>query len=200
MANIQIQNLPSASSPLNGSAYVIIKDGLQDKKATVTQMRAIDISAFSAINTPLASDLVMIGRTGIARKTLFQNVGFVEGVMIWFYLSAAPLGWQIVDSLTDCLLAVTGGITYTNPGSGTDGTWQQEGHVLTIAEIPDHVHSLTLGDNSASGQSAIMPRGANNFTIGALTGGVNGSTGGAHNHGDTWRPEAAVGIIARKST
>lgn len=198
MAEIQIQNLPSAASPLNGGSYAIIKDGLTDKKATVDQLREIDVSAFTNLaSTPLANDLIMVGRGSDTYKTLFSNVGFIQGVTSWFYQAAAPAGWAIIPGLSDCLLAVRGGSVYVNAGSGANGDWQQQDHTLTINEIPPHTHNVVMIYPSNS--ACKVPAGANN--TGSTAGNYStGSTGGGegHNHGNAWRPLAAVGIVCRK--
>jgi len=199
MANIQIQNLPSASSPLNGGAYAIIKDGLQDKKATITQLREIDVSAFTNMaSTPVASDLMIVGRGSSTFKTLFSNVGFVTGVTSWFYQAVAPSGWAIIPGLSDCLLAVQGGSVYVNPGSGANGGWMQTSHVLTVNEIPAHTHNVRgRGAQEASGNKVrgYQPGDSSPDYIWP-TQAAGGGQG--HNHGDTWRPLAAVGIVCRK--
>lgn len=197
MANIEIQNLPSASSPLNGSAYVPIKDGLTDKKATITQLRQIDISALTNLDSPLANDLVMIGRGSDTYRTRFDKVGLVKGTRAWFYQDVAPSGWTIFPGVSDCLLAVKGGSTYTNGGT-VQGTWQQEDHILTEAEMPEHNHTFNLADTNSSSAGARRARAGENTILGAFgSTGTAGSNDG-HNHGNTWRPLSAVGIVCQK--
>ena len=198
MANIQIQNLPSASSPLNGGAYTIIKDGLQDKKATVTQLREIDISAFTNLPSPVASDLIMIGRASNTYKTLFQNVGLIKGTKCWFYNNVAPSGWTIVPGVGDALLGVLGGGIYINAGVGFDGDWQQTDHTLTVNEIPSHSHRIPAGKDSSGSSGTRYARRATDLDTDTTITSASEGGGVGHNHGDTWRPKATVGIICSK--
>jgi hypothetical protein len=140
---------------------------------------------------------------------------FPAETKMYFYQNTAPIGWSIV-SVTDKLLAVKGGsAAYNTTGGSTAGTWTQpshvhatQGHVLTRAEMPVHHHkyrkapedyqshySYPSGDRWGGGR-----KGGNNTNT-SNTGG-----GGSHSHGNTggsatastWRPYAAVGIIAEK--
>ena len=118
-----------------------------------------------------------------------------SGTDMWIYADSAPTGWTIQNSLGDTLLAVKGGSTYTT-GADSAGTWTQPDHTLTEAEIPAHTHTLsplTTGLN----QRGVADTTCYRFATGTLTSSSYGG-GGAHNHGDTYRPLARVGIIARK--
>lgn len=200
MANIPIQNLTSASSPINSSAYMIIKDGVQDKKATVSQVREIDISAFSPKASPAVTDLVMIGTGSSTYKATFDQVSFPANTYMWFYQASAPSNWAHVTTLTDCLIGVSGGSTYTTPGSGTNGTWLTADHTLTVSEIPSHNHNINVSKNSLNSFPSISnPRAGKSDVAGLSSTDFEGG-GQGHNHGDTWRPKAAIGIIARKIT
>src|SRR5690606_19845981 len=197
MANIEIQNLPSASSPLNGGAYLVIKDGLTDKKATVSQLREIDISALTNLVSPSAGDLVMIGQGANTFKTNFQNVGLAKGTRCWFHQNTAPVGWTTVTDISDSLIGIKGGL-YGATGGITSGDWQQLDHALTIAEMPAHGHNFNLGKESTSSSGARLARAAFDTIVGAF--GTTGSSGGSqgHNHVDQWRPFAAVGVLGVK--
>jgi hypothetical protein len=200
MANIPIQDLSSAASPLAGTAYVVIKDGLTDKKATITQLREIDISAFSNVpsNTPAASDLIMIGRGSSTYKVTFDKVGLVQGTIAWFYQATAPSGWTIVPSTSDLMLATQGGTVYTTAGT-QQGTWQQANHTLTLNEIPSHNHRVPAGkDSSGSGGDPKYARRANDLDVNSVITTDSKGGGAGHNHGNTWRPLAAVGVLCRK--
>jgi len=114
---------------------------------------------------------------------------FPAETKMYFYQNTAPIGWSIV-SVTDKLLAVKGGsAAYNTTGGSTAGTWTQPSHVHATQ---GHVFS---GDRWGGGR-----KGGNN-TYTSNTGG-----GGSHSHGNTggsatastWRPYAAVGIIAEK--
>jgi len=127
----------------------------------------------------------------------------------YFYQNTAPNKWT-AESFTDALLAVKGGSVYTT-GASYSGTWTQPDHTLTADEIPAHDH----GEEGAHTHTA---------SAWALNGGTGGSgyrevgrssssktsssdgdhthaavgSGNAHNHGNTWRPYAAVGLICTK--
>lgn len=118
-----------------------------------------------------------------------------SGSDMWFYADAAPTGWTIQLSLGDTILAIKGGSTYTT-GAATAGTWTQPNHTLTTSEIPAHTHGITPFN------SGVAQRGTADTSVwrsNTGTGNTNTTGGGdPHNHGDTWRPAARVGIIARK--
>lgn len=134
---------------------------------------------------------------------------FAAGTKLWFYQNTAPIGWTIDSACADAILAVKGGSNAYNAAGGTQaGTWTQPGHlhatadhILTVAEMPAHVHSSPAQVAAQQGFG-----GATNYL--ATAGGTTGSTGGdgAHNHGNTgtgatastWRPLAQVGIICTK--
>lgn len=143
------------------------------------------------------------------------------GTRMYFYQASAPTGWTAVSGLGDRVLAVG---TYNSAAAGnTAGTWQQVGHTLTAAEMPSHTHSGTTASNGAHTHSlarsslesgdytgvrlyyddspatianAVNSGGAHTHTF---TTGSAGS-GSAHNHGNTWRPAAIVGLIAQRSS
>ncbi len=134
----------------------------------------------------------------------------------WVYRNSAMIGWVIDSSVTDRVLALKGGSTYTT-GGAVAGTWQQVGAALSIAHMPSHNHSG--GSASSAGAHTHNVQGAGN--IGTGTPGFewrasgpdddhltdsNGShshtitvnsqgSGSAHNHGSSWRPAAATGTL-----
>lgn len=143
---------------------------------------------------------------------------------IWVYRNAAPDGWLIDATVTDCVIALKGGGA-TNPynvsGGQTAGTWQQPGHVLTQAELPSgdtssaqHIHQLKslcgTGGEEGSHVAAYMEFGASGgYNIpewitsdpsyySTSTGDHAHELGGsdtAHDHGSLYRPAAAVGTL-----
>lgn len=126
---------------------------------------------------------------GTAIPTIFDTGGVVK---MWFYLNAAPTNWTEVGSLGDTLLAVKGGTTYTTGGT-TKGTWQQTDATLTTSEIPPHTHNSTLAISANSGSGgAFWAHNSSVLTSGSAVAGAGTAT---HNHGDTWRPAARVGLI-----
>jgi hypothetical protein len=112
--------------------------------------------------------------------------------LFWIYSNSAIEGWVIDSSLTDRVLALKGGSqAYNVNGGNVGGTWQLPDHTLTTAEIPPHSHSIAIG----WAYSAWVYLSGVHVLLGGvvLTGATGG--GGAHNHGNTWRPYAAVGTL-----
>ena len=122
----------------------------------------------------------------------------LESQNIWIYADSisgetASL-WTLQSSLGDTVLAIKGGSTYTTGGT-TAGTWTQPSHTLTINEIPAHTHTMsTYTDISAAGARTVATAGGGSGATTASTGGGQG-----HNHGNTWRPSARVGLIIQKN-
>lgn len=133
-----------------------------------------------------------------------------SGSSMWFYQDTAPVGWSLIAA-ADSLLAVKGGANAYNVAGGNNvGTWVQPnhlhtttGHALTIAEMPSHTHDRPNRYSMLSdwaGGLYYSPYATNTVPT-SSTGGGN-----AHDHGNTgnsatpntWRPQAYVGILARK--
>ena len=121
------------------------------------------------------------------------------GTKMYFYQNAAPTGWTYDSAVVDRVLSVKGGSNAYNANGGTEaGTWTQPGHTLTTDEIPSHTHSVPTASAVPTGGGAYSTPGdsatqANAAPVAEATGG-----GGSHNHGTTYRPYAAIGIIATK--
>ncbi len=147
---------------------------------------------------------------GTVRKFSSDGDVIPAGTKMWFYANSAPTGWVIDSSVTDALIALKGGTAYATGGApGVGDTWTQPSHThttpnhtLTTGEMPAHTHSQ-------QGEFLVRANGAN-FGVRTQSGSYStGSTGGggAHNHGatgssataNTWRPVAAVGLLATKS-
>ena len=174
-----------------------------DKSVTVQKLRQIDLTALSSTPvTAQVSDLMMISQGGTNYQIRFDNVGFIAGTQMWFYQNTAPSGWSIIAQ-QDMLLGVKGGTTYTTGGS-VQGDWVQEGHTLTVDEMPSHNHEsgnwnkLATSGNKGGNAASISNGSGSNF-LGTYA--VINNTGGnlPHNHGDSWRPLSAVGILCRKN-
>lgn len=146
-----------------------------------------------------ASDTELLYRdTGSALSAITKEA-FPSGTKMYFYQNTAPTGWTYSSGVTDAVLAVKGGSQAYNANGGTEaGTWTQPDHTLTTSEIPSHTHSQVCDS-----------RGAGSNFYGAYSGAPaafmynpynTGSAGGgnAHNHGTTYRPAAAIGIICEK--
>ena len=155
-----------------------------------------------------------------------RRLGFLTGVRMWFYSTAsgAPLHWKSIPDIGGRVLAIQGG-TQAYANSGLQGTWQQTGTTLSIQQIPNHNHFFAIG--SVEGRSerqgkwglATKSRAAavpNPFGTDAVNNPGRGIVGAyqdpinsgehnnygsclAHNHGDTWRPAAAVGVLCQKT-
>lgn len=208
MTTPTIPDLPVATL-VNDSDQLLVRQpagGLgTDKSCTAQQIRNLNLSGLAGLptGTPNANDLMLIARSGTNYQITFQNVGFIQGTKMWFYHNAAGSsselpGWSIFAN-GDTLLAVKGGSTYTVGGS-QQGTWQQVGVSLSISQIPAHTHRVPAGKESAG--SAVNPgyaRRSRDIDVNTtITTGTAGS-GQPHNHGDTWRPRASVGIICQKN-
>lgn len=119
-------------------------------------------------------------------------------------------GWVIDTSVTDKIIAVKGGSTYTT-GGVTAGSWTLPSFALTTSHIPAHTHGA-IGNHV----HAVRTQRSTDSTIG-VSGGTQGApaahdiagaalaAGGhthtsvgssnAHSHGATYRPAAAVHTI-----
>jgi len=222
MTMTTIPDLPTASVA-NDTDYAMIRQpgsalGV-DKKVLVSKLREIDISGLTSLPQPPAdSDLLMIRSGSTNYKLRYRDIGFPQDTKMWFYQSTAPTGWRILTSVEDVLLAVKSSSgDYATAGS-TGGDWQQVGHVLTQKEMPPHVHNVqAINDRSGKSSGKVVRGktgstvdlgyipteirgGANdvNSTRGNIIGGPTDAPASAHNHGDTWRPKSAVGIICYK--
>lgn len=213
-APIQLSALPEASSADNND-YTLLRKGLTDYKVAVGILRNIDVSSLPSLPggaTAQPTDHLLISRSGSNYKINFSQIGFLSGTRMWFYQSIAPDGWTFWSGTGDRLLGVsdpTGTPKLYNgniqPGTRTDlSFWQQADHVLTIDQIPSHSHAIRAVRSGQSSTSRVG-RGTSGLED-AITYAANGNTieftGGseAHNHGDTWRPAAAVGIICYKTS
>lgn len=134
-----------------------------------------------------------------------------SGSSMWFYQDVSPVGWSLIAA-ADSLLAVKGGANAYNVAGGNNaGTWVQPNHLhttadhqLTKAEMPAHTHDrpdrYTWRVEGGQGGLYFSPYATNTVPT-SSTGG-----GDVHNHGNTldsgtpstWRPQAYVGILARK--
>lgn len=107
------------------------------------------------------------------------------------YRNTAMDGWAIDSGVTDRVIAVKGGATYTT-GGAVAGSWTLPSHALTIAEMPAHDHDAYYVAVAGAGNPAFMlatSRTLDTSTIQSVGG------GNSHNHGATYRPAAAVCTI-----
>lgn len=155
------------------------------------------------------SGITLSANNNVAKGTVTVGItsGYIEGIAnpfpagtkLWFYQDTAPTGWTIDASVADSVIAVKGGTqAYNVSGGNLAGTWQQAGHTLTINEIPSHSHVLNMHNEWSVRQNNKGPylrpgKDGSPITSDAIGGGQ------AHNHGNTWRPYAAVGIICTKN-
>jgi len=145
---------------------------------------------------------------------------------IWMYVNEAPVGWTLKSGApSDCIISIKGGSqSYNVSGGNTGGSWTQPNATLTVNQIPSHEH-YGFANHQASVQDlnqrmSYNPAIADDYMAvnttwsadGAMeicTGhsyvpsrGKVGPTGGglSHNHGTTYRPYAAVGIMVHPYT
>jgi hypothetical protein len=205
---VQLSDLDLATVADDADLALIRKSDTTDYKILVSNLRSINIAGMPQLNSPMPTDLMIIARTGTNYKAYFGTAGFAPGPRMWFYQADAPNGiapvfWKRMNAdKGDTLLAVAGGSTYTSGGT-QKGTWQQTDHTLTLAEIPAHNHRVRLGENNSetSGKIRFSRRAIDeSFTSGTnpASNTYNAGGGGGHNHGDTWRPTANVGILCEK--
>ncbi len=122
---------------------------------------------------------------------------------LWIYRNAAMSGWASDSGVTDKVLALKGGATYTT-GAATAGTWIQPNHTHTG---PSHTHTISSGgahthdlkgDGShayvdASGSLYKASAGSHNHTGSSGAAGTGATAGSAT--ANTYRPAAAVGTL-----
>lgn len=123
---------------------------------------------------------------------------------LWLYLNSAQDGWAIDSSVSDRVLALKGGSTYTT-GGAVAGSWTITG--LTAAnhwhDLSNHTHSGTTSGPSATenvnyGVDTQRPHVNHTHTI--TTGGpsINGTgwqTDNSVSSTGAWRVAAAVGTM-----
>lgn len=202
---ITIPELDPAGPIDPANDYVVVRQGLGDKKATVDQINQPAVAIYPSLPTPLTStDLVLVNRGGTNYSVNPQAMGFLVNTYSWFYQTTAPLNWTIVPNSGDRILGTSDaqGNLYNGALQGTpSGTWQQTGHVLDVTEIPSHDHGITLYQvytGNGSGHSKVAP-GKNSTVTGSARTDPTG-TNAAHNHGNSWRPAAMVGILCQKTS
>lgn len=200
---VQISNLPPASVA-NDADETLLRQGLTDFRCTIAKIRNLNLPGLSSLpgGSAVASDLLLIARSGSNYQIRFEQVGFLKGCRAWFYLLTAPAGWEIVANTGDRLLAVSDGVNqYSATASGSQGgTWQQQDHALTLSELPAHAHDYRISINSTDddrpgllSRSAKTPASTNRAQTDLSGGGLG------HNHGNLWRPLANIGIICEKT-
>lgn len=188
-----------AVDPVND--LLIIRQGTNDRKVSPANLGNIRMESLSVLpGQIIATDLLLVGRfNGLTYDNYVvppQYLGFLNGTNTWFFNNTAPLGWTIVPDSGDRVLATAlpGGSAYQYDGVGYKGSWDLPDHTLTIAQIPSHSHQVALSGGSGS---SIGNARKGDFTSGAATTTVTGG-GQAHNHGNQFRPLAAVGILCSK--
>ncbi len=218
MTPLELSDLPVASVAVDGD-LMLLRKGLTDYQINVTAIRAINLSVYPSLASAVGNDIMLIQRTSSTYSIRFDQVGLLKGARIWFYLGSAPSGWAIVPNTGDRLLAVTSGSgvnRYNNASAGTQsGSWQQEGvgggnpgGGLNINQIPNHYHQVNASSDNTSSNVNFCRSGKSDHNIGTFSSsGVIGSTNDLstnaclpHNHGNSWRPSANIGIICEKSS
>lgn len=200
---INISQLDPASPIDSNNDLLLVRQGLNDRKATVDQINNLRLSAFNPLPGSLQStDVFLVGRNVAGQYQNYlatpQSIGFYAGTVCYFWMASAPVGWTIVPNSGDRVLATAlpGGASYQYNTVGLQGTWQQENHVLTIAEMPAHNHTFPMYETTSTNNKVKVGPGKNDIRDTIPTSTVGGNQG--HNHGSTWRPAALVGILCQK--
>ena len=218
---ITIPDLDPAGAIDPANDYVIVRQGLNDKKATVDQINQPAVALYPALpNALTSSDLILVNRGGVNYSVNPQALGFLVDTYAWFYQTTAPLNWTIVPNSGDRILGTSdaNGNLYNGAVQGTiSGTWLQQdvfgvaGMGLALNQMPLHGHRIRVRANAgsnptgvasgSSGTQTIIGSSTANFPI-EMTGDNSGTNGTSapHNHGQTWRPAALVGILCRKTS
>ena len=214
---VQLSDLPVADLSLSNdsSAVVLMRVGLTDYQCAVEIIRNINLFALQTLpnGTPVQTDLMMVNRNISSVRTNFQvtfgQVGFPVATRLWFYNALPPApNWTIVPNTGGNLLAVNDTVTkyYQESGPGIPagpscGTWQQSDHILTIAELPAHNHNIRIfaSDVESAEGTRVSSTKKNSYNVVNSDAVQNTGGGGGHNHGNTWRPLANVGIIGEKA-
>lgn len=187
--------------------YLLIRQGLNDRKATAAQISNPVLGSLDMLPGQLvASDVLLVGRNTGPGPTYSnyivppQYLGFLNGTRMWFYQASAPLGWTIIPGTGDRLLAVATPAITPDPavsynlvqGGGQAGTWQQ-GDVggvlnagLAITQIPNHRHFYRFGKDQSDSNAKFVLGAQNLPTAGnprfGNTVGVVGGAGDNANH------------------
>jgi hypothetical protein len=196
-----------------------------DNFTTVNNGDTITDAMFNTPNAAIEALEAKVGVNSSSVDTSLDykvNNFFVENIRkLYFYENTAPTGWLYESSVTDKVLAVKGGSqAYNTTGGNVAGTWTQPNHTLTTPQIPSHSHpstiapgsgahthdkSMRLSVNGSPSDDPVAAGGSSGGTMTTTSDGIHihtitpGNTGGggAHNHGTTYRPYAALGIIAK---
>lgn len=202
---VQLSDLDLATTADDADLALIRKSDTTDYKVTVAVLRNIAVASLPNLpSNAQLTDYMLINQAGSNCKIEFGKVGFLVGTKMWFFTGAAPnVYWEIEPGTGDTLLAVKGsGGTYST-GGNVQGAWQQQDATLSISQIPAHTHTLTkTKDNTGTSNNLGPVRGKHveddvnpNFRV-CTTNSTGGGAG--HNHGNTWRPLASVGVICIK--
>jgi len=227
MSPLELSDLPVATSAADNDV-TLLRKGLTDYQCAVRLIRQINIAALNSLpgGAAVATDLLIISRNISGNPSNFQiqfsQVGFVKGTRMWFYQPDKPIGWSIVPNTGDKLIACQDTSTNYNgvaSAGSQGGQWLQkdvdgvDGKGLNLNQIPNHYHGVGASLGSLDfGQSA-NARYGNTNTASFLSKGITGATTsptanptwnegscGPHNHGDSWRPLANVGIVCNKDS
>lgn len=171
------------------------KTTMQDVENALLSLR----SSFSGTSAPTNTVGGMVWQDDSGRKVRnFANTTWLADLVgdatfkLYVYRNDVCEGWSLNAGISDCVLAFKGGSGEYNENGGTlHGTWTQPGHVLTQAEMPVHNHS-TVTLNAYYAATGGVSAGTHMVRPGTVNTG-NAGSGSSHNHGNTYRPYAAIG-------
>lgn len=122
-----------------------------------------------------------------------------SGTKMLFYQDTAPTGWTVDSTPSDVVVACKGGSYYTAGGAIAGDTWGSgAGHTHTYTAVIAHTHTVPHGTSTGSGGIDGAARAASATVTTGSTGSASASTASANGLPSTWRPRAAVCIVATK--
>lgn len=189
---------PSLAGSTNRHAFYAKSDGVYIEKDDATESKLFDLTNNAHATAPGFHDgtqAIAFPTNGMAAaKFMLGN----SSTIVWFYLNAAPPGWKVLTTGAGEMLAISGGAQAYNANGGTSaGSWTQPNHTLSTSEIPSHSH-VTYRNSAQASVAFISGVNTLSGTAGSDTDSTGG--GGAHNHGNTYRPLARIGKLFQLDT
>lgn len=202
--DLQIRSKGSGNVILadSGGEEILICDDVASavNEVTITNAATSNDPSIAATGGDTNIDLNLVSKgSGVVQANGVAVDAFASGTEMAFFQAAAPTAWTQNVTNTDAMLRVVSGA-----GGGTGGTASPttgltitDSHVLTIAQMPSHLH----GQSIVSGVNVDGPNGTqgDNSVDNASAGNTAASGGGlGHTHNITWAPKFIDMIICSK--